>query len=40
MTGKQIALVLLAALVIIKDPQLVTQILNGLLNLLNGTPNG
>jgi hypothetical protein len=40
MNGKQVAICIILALVILKDPQLVNQVIDGLLNLLNGTPNG
>lgn len=40
MTGKQIFFALLALIIIIRDPQIVTTIVNGILNLFQVNPHG
>jgi len=40
MSGKQVFLILIGVLIIIKDPQIVTQLINGIVSLINSGPNG
>lgn len=40
MSGKQIFWALLALIVVIRDPQLVTQVINGILNLFQVNSHG
>lgn len=40
MSGKQIFFALLALIIIIRDPQIVTMIVNGVLNLFQVNPHG
>ena len=40
MSGKQIFWALLALIIIIRDPQIVTTVINGILNLFQVNPHG